>query len=61
MYKQEPFDADLFVNAVLERCGGGADIDANGAKLLVMDADGGRAPREPRGYSTSAGSRTWSR
>ena len=38
VYKQEPFDADLFVNAVLERCGGGADIDA---KLLVMDADGG--------------------
>lgn len=49
VYKQEPFDADLFVNAVLERCGGGADIDANGAKLLVMDADGGtRAARAAR-------------
>ena len=46
VYKQEPFDADLFVNAVLERCGGGADIDA---KLLVMDADGGtRAARAAR-------------
>lgn len=43
VYKQEPFDADAFVDAVVERCGG------NGAKLLVMDADGGtRAARAAR-------------
>jgi hypothetical protein len=43
VYKQEPFDAAAFVNAVVAGCGGDAaePFDAAGAKLLVMDGDGG--------------------
>ena len=45
VYKQEPFDAAAFVNAVVAGCGGDAaePFDAAGAKLLVMDGDGGYA------------------
>ena len=43
VYKQEPFDAAAFVDAVVAGCGCDAakPFDAAGAKLLVMDGDGG--------------------
>ena len=41
VYKQEPFDAAAFVDAVVAGCGCDAakPFDAAGAKLLVMDSD----------------------